>query len=639
MSMKIKMELLLLILFVSCSGQLQFEEKNLNFAFNYAENNRAELEKVLIHYKNDSLKQEAAKFLIRNMPACFSYQQGGDMDSVKYALTLTDSHHYLEPNIIQKWNIYYYPGLPKIYDAKIITSEYLIDNIDRAFKQWQKRPWGKYLSFEDFCEYILPYRVGNEPLENWRKLYEDSFSFLLDSVYTGSDIIEATNLLKEYLKEPQFRHCTAFNLPNLGPLYLFYNRFGNCADYADLFTYACRSIGIPCVEETNVRNYHTWNVIKDTTDLDIPCWYDTWMIYRGDKKVGDFRCGKVYRKTYEMQIDEVKKYTTEEWDKLYPYYKNPYQKDVSHSYYRDTLVLAQDKEHEKNFIYLSFFSVNRWWSCGVTKPKNKLIQFEHVEPNVVYALHDYQKGQYKQISYPFLFNEGKTRFFESDTTKFKRIKLYRKYPPSDWTFYYLQQVRGAVFEASNSKSFVNKELLHKIIDKPLIAYNSVPLSKPVKYRYIRYQTKDNQIVELGGINLYYQGKLIKPQHAFGSMPDDVKPISDPLNIIDDDPLTYFTTKQPGSQVTIDLGEPKMIDRIDFYPHNDDNFIRRGDMYELFYNGGEKGWVSLGKQVADTAYLEYNIPDNAYLLLKNYTRGKEEQGFYLDGDKQIFAIAP
>lgn len=71
------------------------------------------------------------------------------------------------------------------------------------------------------------------------------------------------------------------------------------------------------------------------------------------------------------------------------------------------------------------------------------------------------------------------------------------------------------------------------------------------------------------------------------------------------------------------------------PHNDDNFIRQGDCYELFYNEGVNGWKSLGKQIADTTYLEYDIPDNALLLLRDYTRGHEEQIFYMQDEKQIF----
>lgn len=56
-----------------------FHEKQLVLALNYGESNRTELDKVLVYCQNDSLKLEAAKFLIRNMSACYSYQQGGDM--------------------------------------------------------------------------------------------------------------------------------------------------------------------------------------------------------------------------------------------------------------------------------------------------------------------------------------------------------------------------------------------------------------------------------------------------------------------------------------------------------------------------------------------------------------------------------
>lgn len=36
------------------------------------------------------------------------------------------------------------------------------------------------LNFEDFCEYILPYRVGDEPLSLWRKELYDKYNPLLD---------------------------------------------------------------------------------------------------------------------------------------------------------------------------------------------------------------------------------------------------------------------------------------------------------------------------------------------------------------------------------------------------------------------------------------------------------------------------
>lgn len=45
---------------------------------------------------------------------------------------------------------------------------------------WKTCPWLKELPFEDFCEYLLPYRVGDEPLTSmdethfWRKVVQQS---------------------------------------------------------------------------------------------------------------------------------------------------------------------------------------------------------------------------------------------------------------------------------------------------------------------------------------------------------------------------------------------------------------------------------------------------------------------------------
>ena len=70
-----------------------------------------------------------------------------------------------------KWSKFSYKSTPKVYDCHVIKAEYLIENIDLAFAAWQKRPWRHSLSFDEFCEWILPYRIGDEPLENWRKVF------------------------------------------------------------------------------------------------------------------------------------------------------------------------------------------------------------------------------------------------------------------------------------------------------------------------------------------------------------------------------------------------------------------------------------------------------------------------------------
>ena len=80
-----------------------------------------------------------------------------------------------------------------------------------------------------------------------------------------------------------------------------------------------------------------------------------------------------------------------------------------------------------------------------------------------------------------------------------------------------------------------------------------------------------------------------------------------------------------------MGEPKQVDYVRCVARSDDNGIHYGDLYELVYWSAGK-WQSLGQQIAGERYLTFErVPDNALLLLRNLTRGKEERIFiYRDG---------
>lgn len=112
------------------------------------------------------------------------YREGPWLDSVK-----------------RVWSHFSYRDTRKVYDAEVITADYLIDNIDHAFEVWGKRPWAKYYSFDDFCEYVLPYRIANEPLEAWRRVYYDRYAATVDSMYGGSDVLEVVKAVRKKFKE------------------------------------------------------------------------------------------------------------------------------------------------------------------------------------------------------------------------------------------------------------------------------------------------------------------------------------------------------------------------------------------------------------------------------------------------------
>lgn len=87
---------------------------------------------------------------------------------------------------------------------------------------------------------------------------------------------------------------------------------------------------------------------------------------------------------------------------------------------------------------------------------------------------------------------------------------------------------------------------------------------------------------------------------------------------------------------LDLGRVVSVSKLVYLPRNDDNFIKEGELYELFY--WDREWKSLGRQVGSRQlqYLEYdNVPDNALLLLRNLTKGKEERIFTYEDGKQVW----
>ena len=201
-----KIIILLIVVFAitACTGKMSKLEE----ALEKAKDNRSELLMVLDYYKNDSLKRKAAEFLIENMLGFVAYHYK-DIDSIQELKKEWIVNGFVKDEDLEKMEREWLK--PKIRkDIECISAEFLISNIDDAFQAWQERPWGKYIPFDVFCEYILPYKASNEPLEEWRKLYKERYSFLLDSVYTGTDVIEATKTVCEYLKMEDFHHTHIF---------------------------------------------------------------------------------------------------------------------------------------------------------------------------------------------------------------------------------------------------------------------------------------------------------------------------------------------------------------------------------------------------------------------------------------------
>ena len=165
--------LLMVALFV-----VQACDKNIKHALDVAGENRAELEKVLEHFKDDPdpLKYEAAKFLIENMPSqC--YMDGASVDMMD---SIFISASCESQNVRTK---YFNDSASKIhasqadmsYDISEMKADYLIKAINEACDMWERSTWKDDYDRSLFFEYVLPYRLCQEKPSDWRASVTDAF--------------------------------------------------------------------------------------------------------------------------------------------------------------------------------------------------------------------------------------------------------------------------------------------------------------------------------------------------------------------------------------------------------------------------------------------------------------------------------
>lgn len=266
--------ILLTITLGACSSE---NDKRIQYALKRAGDNRVQLEQVLEHYKDSGLKYKAACYLIENMPYYYGYD-GALIDSMKSTLAkaLEFKNCILPDEFKNKWQAIDYRGQRKVYDVEVVRADYLIRHIDHAFRIWNRRPWSKDYSFEDFCEWVLPYRISDEPLEEWREEYYSYFADSVASLYKGGGMRGWINAVSDAVVS-KFGYTTDFRLPHVGAKFLLHHRIGACRERNDFLVYVMRSLGMPVTIDKyyyspSNQSSHTWNAVRDSIGGLIPVW-------------------------------------------------------------------------------------------------------------------------------------------------------------------------------------------------------------------------------------------------------------------------------------------------------------------------------------------------------------------------------
>ncbi|MDR1339457.1 MAG: transglutaminase-like domain-containing protein [Prevotellaceae bacterium] len=600
--------------------------------------NRRELEKVLKHYSRepaDSLKWRAAEFLILNMPGKYSvYYDAPWNDVATVRLRWTSSSD--KQKVLDTYKI----GEPVIReDINCMTAEYLINNIELAFKVWRERPWGKQIPFDAFCEEILPYRVGVEPLENWREKALASFADL-DSVLNkpATTSVEACGIINSLL--PRFR--TDKDFPPMNFSQLMTSARGMCDDMAALAVFSMRALGIPVTFDftphwINRPTGHSWNTVRDSTGNHISFMGAESNPYRphpGSLHNTTYLKGKVYRKTFAMQQN----IQTEDRNipPLLEEHKNI--KDVSAEYAQCTdtvtVCLKYPPVTPTGYVYLAIEQDRRFYPVAWTKDSGDTCIFPSMGRGIIYFPMYYANNRQMPAGDPFWLDNDGNRMILSPDNRDTLLNL-NKIDPDNTLPFWIQRMYHGIFEGANQADFSDAKVLYTINHIPNVFYNDVTLRMPANYRYVRYKSPEDAYCNVSEIEFYgSEGEKLSGT-SIGT-PGAYKNTNSTCDkAFDGDVTTFYNAiESSGAWTGLDFQERKQIRKIHYLPKNEGQFIYEGHHYELFY-WTKEGWTSLGKQTATSnGSLQYRAPLQALLYLENLTLRKKGRIFFITPDHEI-----
>jgi hypothetical protein len=520
-------------------------------------------------------------------------------------------------------------------DVKHITAEYLINNIDLSFKVWWERPWGKHIPFDAFCEEILPYRTGCEPLENWREKVLASFANL-DTVLNKPETtaVEACATVNKIL--PRFKMDRDFSQMCFSQLMA--SPMGTCDNMAALTTFVMRALGIPATIDytphwTELPTGHSWNTVRDSAGNHISFMGTNTNPY-GSHQGNTYLKPKAYRKMFSLQQN----IRTEEQHvpPLLQNHKNITDVSAEHTGVADTVTvpLSDAPAVSTGYAYLALYYDDTWHPVAWAVDEGKIARFTFVGKDAVYLPVYFTDGRQIPAGEPFFLDtDGAKTLFSQNPDTLLTLDGITSSP-----FSHSSRMYHGVFEGAGKPDFSDARVLHTVNETPNVSGREVVLKTPVNCRYIRYKSPPDGWCNVAEIEFYGKdmqkisaGTSIGTPDAWGNTDMTCD------KAYDGNMMTFFDAAIRDSAWTgLDFGERKTVCKIWYCPRSDGNYIYEKHEYELFFKTKD-GWLSLGKQIAvNRDSIRYKTPSQGLFRLDNVTLNRKGDVFLLTkGRKKYF----
>ena len=358
----------------------------------------------------DSLKLKAMYWLIANMYGNYTvYYSIQDSMGRYYSFPPENFSSYLE--LKHRWdsteqqvgNLIYHADSFAL-DYQQLKADFLIKNMDEAWRAHQFFPWSKSYDFQTFCRWILSYRCANEVVKPFRehflKEYIDSVRMLKST--NPLDVALLLNRLVNRRLGYKDTYNKEVNVQSINQL-----EHAGSGNFYDINVYkvkVLRSFGIaaaldytPFLADSNFGYAWTTVILPDHSELSLEF----------SRKVPHLlkpgRLAKVYRRTFERDttslyaIKSVKKTTP-------PFLGHYYYRDISNQLNNKNLTL--DYYPGISYAYLAVFNDGEWHPIDWSRPNPVSgTEFHHLGTDVVYLPVSLKSSNLMRLGSPFIFDE------------------------------------------------------------------------------------------------------------------------------------------------------------------------------------------------------------------------------------------
>lgn len=606
---------------------------------------------------DDTLCTAAARFFLDGLEAQFHYE-GPAIERYDTLFGYLHALHAEDP-----WNdegavSHFYEDLESRFgpltrsdgspvpDRSVMTAGSMISHIRQAVTAWQEAPWRDSVDFDRFCRYILPYKAGEEPPEDFRAFYRERYAHVRDTTlslfFTTKAIV--CNMLDTLAV---FSSPTFWKYPfDLPVSRIEQGRRGSCRQLVNYVASVLRANGIPTAVDFvdtwgNRSGGHLWNVLLMPGDSIYPFEAPSTSYFPPMQFA--YKPSKVFRRSYR----------TEPPQQMPPAGQVPVSllhlnaTDVTHQYVKafDVSVPVRHRYKEtQRYRYgvIAVFDNREWKAAWWGDVRKGNMHFGNMASDVLYMGCWWVKGRLLPATHPFILHtDGRIEEICMQEDVRQDMRLLRKYPLFKRVSGYMGYVKWSQVEVSDHADFRDTVRLFVADFVPDGYKDTVIVRPPQPHRYVRWHSNFNSSGDVAEIEYYgrrntgeEESRLTGTVTGFPEISgNDLHPYT---HAMDGDPNTYFAkAKKTEGWIDCDFGTPVVITRIRFCPRTDTNFILQGDTYELCC--WEKDhWVSYGHQTAENQWLDWsNVPAGGLYLLHNLSRGSEERIFtYADG-MQIF----